>query len=926
MKQIMLLTSLLFAVFCGVQAQETYYEKHLIFPEKATAAQKLDMASRLIPTPQQLEWQQMEFTAFLHFGINTFTGREWGDGTEAPALFNPTELDCEQWVRALKDGGFKMAIITAKHHDGFCLWPTKTTRHSVASSPWRGGKGDLVRELRNACDKYGIKFGIYLSPWDRNAACYGDSPVYNQFFIEQLTELLTQYGEIHEVWFDGANGEGPNGKKQEYDWDAVIKTIRRLQPKAVTAIMGDDVRWVGNEKGIGRETEWSATALPPGIYSRSEELRKGLGIYGKAKDLGGRDIVARAKELFWWPSEVDVSIRPGWFYHAAQDKQVKSLAHLVDIYFKSVGYNSVLLLNIPPDKRGLIHENDVQRLKELSGYLKKTFGKDFLQKGDTRWQSLSGDVREYKVQKGAVVNTFLIQEDIAKGQRVENFLVEAYSNGSWRYVAEGTTVGYKRLIRFSDTKAEKIRVTVRSARGKANILKVGLFFAEPLNDENTEVQLSDIPVDEWRIADGGPNAHQAIDGDRSTGWHTNSLKPLTVDMGREVQVTGFSYAPVTGDDLAGTIYKYAFYISSDGEEWTKCDAAGEFSNIMHNPVPYFVRFGKSYRARYFKLEPLAEINGKASTAIGEVGILAVKDMPKDDETLVYDRPGAPLKLKPGDNHPKVKGWRFYTAHEFLNRDTENNLPKGFIEHRGAHMSRAARVDNARCSEVNNGVLQIRTVEETDSVDNRFGANVKFSHGCYRTSLPGSKDFWCNFTENMRIEIRFKRNAYQGFNDALWFMGNNNRPWPKNGEIDLLENPKKTVNNRAHFTLHSENYYAGVVGGNGSVTSTIDLADMSWWNIYWLEWYPDRIVGGVNGQTYFEHRKGANGNEDWPWSDPEGFFLIFSTGISTNPKAWPGAVMPSEWKKDAMPAMFVDWIRVYVNKDYKGGKAPAIRFY
>lgn len=298
MKQIMLLTSLLFAVFCGVQAQETYYEKHLIFPEKATAAQKLDMASRLIPTPQQLEWQQMEFTAFLHFGINTFTGREWGDGTEAPALFNPTELDCEQWVRALKDGGFKMAIITAKHHDGFCLWPTKTTRHSVASSPWRGGKGDLVRELRNACDKYGIKFGIYLSPWDRNAACYGDSPVYNQFFIEQLTELLTQYGEIHEVWFDGANGEGPNGKKQEYDWDAVIKTIRRLQPKAVTAIMGDDVRWVGNEKGIGRETEWSATALPPGIYSRSEELRKGLGIYGKAKDLGGRDIVARAKELF----------------------------------------------------------------------------------------------------------------------------------------------------------------------------------------------------------------------------------------------------------------------------------------------------------------------------------------------------------------------------------------------------------------------------------------------------------------------------------------------------------------------------------------------------------------------------------------------------------------------------------------------------
>ena len=331
------------ASLAGLHAQETFYEKHVAFPANATAEEKLDMASRLVPTPQQLEWQQMELTAFLHFGVNTFTGREWGDGTEDPNIFNPTELDCEQWVRTLKESGFKMAIITAKHHDGFCLWPTKTTRHSVVSSSWKSGKGDVVRELRDACKKYGIKFGVYLSPWDRNAACYGDSPAYNQFFIEQLTELLTNYGEVHEVWFDGANGEGPNGKKQIYDWDAILKTIRRLQPKAVTAIMGDDVRWVGNEKGIGRETEWSATALTPGIYPRSGEQNKKLGIYGKAKDLGGRDIVARATELFWYPSEVDVSIRPGWFYHAEQDNQVKSLSHLADIYFKSVGYNLSLI-------------------------------------------------------------------------------------------------------------------------------------------------------------------------------------------------------------------------------------------------------------------------------------------------------------------------------------------------------------------------------------------------------------------------------------------------------------------------------------------------------------------------------------------------------------------------------------------------------
>lgn len=621
MKNLILTTVLSLAVFSGLQAQETYYEKHVVFPAGATAAEKVEMASRLVPTPQQLEWQRMELTAFLHFGVNTFTGREWGDGTEDPAIFNPTSLDCEQWVRTLKEAGFKMAIITAKHHDGFCLWPTKTTRHSVASSSWKGGKGDVVRELRDACKKYGIKFGIYLSPWDRNASCYGDSPAYNQFFIEQLTELLTNYGEVHEVWFDGANGEGPNGKKQIYDWDAILKTIRRLQPKAVTAIMGDDVRWVGNEKGIGRETEWSATVLTPGIYPRSGEQNKELGIFGKAKDLGGRDIVARATELFWYPSEVDVSIRPGWFYHADQDKQVKSLSHLTDIYFKSVGYNSVLLLNIPPDLRGLINENDVQRLKEFSGYLKNTFARNYVLKGNEAWHGTSGTVRQYDIQKDALVNAFMIQEDISKGQRIESFLVEAYKDGSWIHMAEGTTVGYKRLVRFSDTRPERIRVTIRSARGVANVAAVGLFYAEPLADKDEEVQLSDVPVDGWQVVGGNADSRKAIDGDRKTVWRASALTPLVVDMGDKIEVSGFSYAPSPGDDLVGTVYKYAFYVSLDGHSWTKCETSGEFSNIMHNPVPYFVRFGKTYPARYFKLEPVSEINNKNIVTVGEVGIL-----------------------------------------------------------------------------------------------------------------------------------------------------------------------------------------------------------------------------------------------------------------------------------------------------------------
>lgn len=621
MKKLILTTVLSLTILSGLQAQETYYEKHVAFPAGATVAEKIEMASRLVPTPQQLEWQRMELTAFLHFGVNTFTGREWGDGTEDPAIFNPTSLDCEQWVRTLKESGFKMAIITAKHHDGFCLWPTKTTRHSVASSSWKGGKGDVVRELRDACKKYGIKFGVYLSPWDRNASCYGDSPAYNLFFIEQLTELLTNYGEVHEVWFDGANGEGPNGKKQIYDWDAILKTIRRLQPKAVTAIMGDDVRWVGNEKGIGRETEWSATALTPGIYPRSGEQNKELGIFGKAKDLGGRDIVARATELFWYPSEVDVSIRPGWFYHADQDKQVKSLNHLTDIYFKSVGYNSVLLLNIPPDLRGLINENDVQRLKEFSSYLKKTFARNYVLKGNEAWHGTSGTVRQYDIQKDALVNAFMIQEDISKGQRIESFLVEAYKDGSWIHMAEGTTVGYKRLVRFSDTRPERIRVTIRSARGVANVAAVGLFYAEPLADKNEEIQLSDVPVDGWQVVGGNADSRKAIDGDRKTVWRASALTPLVVDMGDKVEVSGFSYAPSIGEDLTGTIYKYAFYVSLDGQSWTKCEASGEFSNIMHNPVPYFVRFGKTYPARYFKLEPLSEINNKNVVTVGEVGIL-----------------------------------------------------------------------------------------------------------------------------------------------------------------------------------------------------------------------------------------------------------------------------------------------------------------
>lgn len=577
-------------------------------------------------------------------------GMGMGDGTEDPALFNPTALDCEQWVRALKEGGYKMAIITAKHHDGFCLWPTKTTPHSVASSPWKAGKRDVVRELRDACNKYGLKFGVYLSPWDRNADCYGDSPAYNKFFIEQLTELLSNYGEVHEVWFDGANGEGPNGKKQVYDWEAIERTIRTLQPKTITAIMGDDVRWVGNEKGLGRKTEWNATVLSPGIYTRAEQQNKELGVSGKSKDLGSREIVARAKELFWFPSEVDVSIRPGWFYHEQEDNRVKSLAHLADIYFKSVGYNSVLLLNIPPNRRGLIHENDCRRLKEFSTYLKNIFDKDYLKNGKRRWSGVSETFREYAVQKHALVNTFMIQEDIAKGQRLESFLLEGYLERKWCILAEGTTIGYKRLVRFAECQPEKIRLTILSARNEAHILRAGLFYARPLTDNSAKVQLGNVPVSQWCVVDTIRDVRYAIDDDIRTVWRSEGLTPLTVDLGQEVEITGFSYTPPSDDNLAGTIYKYRFEVSMDGEQWNTCNTPGEFSNIMHNPVSSFVLFDRSYQGRYFGLTPLAEINGKACTAIAEMGIFAVILSSKKNKSAVYPVPEVPLASKVEDIH------------------------------------------------------------------------------------------------------------------------------------------------------------------------------------------------------------------------------------------------------------------------------------
>jgi alpha-L-fucosidase len=492
--------ALLFSSPCFSQTSQKNYV--LIMPTD-TGKEIIAKAAKVTPSARQLRWQKLELTTFFHFGVNTFTDKEWGDGTEDPAIFNPTQLDAKQWIKAVKDAGFKQVIITAKHHDGFCLWPSKYTEHSVKNSPWKNGKGDVVKEVADACRQMGIGFGVYLSPWDRNAPIYG-TDAYNDYFINQLTELLTQYGRVDEVWFDGANGEGPNGKKQVYDFNRWYAHIRKLQPSATIAIMGPDVRWVGTESGYGREMEWSVIPADDNMLEKIAEGSQKDVAYAPAgdkmgKDLGSRDKIRNAKGLVWYPAETDVSIRPGWFYHAKEDDEVKTPEKLLDIYFSSVGYNSVLLLNIPPGKRGLLSDSDIKSLKGFRQLLDKTF-KNNLAKGAviksangvnvkalldgkyaTYFTTGSNDTTttvELVLPKAQTVDVVSLQENITVGQRIEEFVVE-YKNenggNEWKQLAEGSTVGYKRLIRFPEVTAKRIRVRILSSRLNPTLSEFGLY-------------------------------------------------------------------------------------------------------------------------------------------------------------------------------------------------------------------------------------------------------------------------------------------------------------------------------------------------------------------------------------------------------------------------------------------------------------------
>ena len=596
-----------------------------------------------IPSENQLRWQEMEYYAFLHFSINTFTDQEWGSGGEDAGLFNPDSLDCRQWARVCKEAGMKGIILTAKHHSGFCLWPSKYTEYSVKNCPWKNGKGDIVRDLADACRLYGLKLGIYLSPWDRNSAVYG-KPEYITYFRNQLRELLSNYGDIFEVWFDGANGgSGYYGGAKEtrtidrrtyYDWKNTYKLIRQLQPKAVIWNDGGDrgdLRWVGTEAGNVGETNWS-------LLNDTGDVSYDMLHYGL--ETGNA----------WVPAEVNTSIRPGWFYHSYEDPKVKTLPQLLDIYYSSAGRNGTLLLNFPIDRHGLIHPNDVRAARELAKTVRESFavnlarqakvtatnvrgrseafsaGKATDGKKDSYWTTDDGvDTASMDLDFGrpTLLNCFMAQEYIRLGQRVQGFRVDAVVDGAWRELARATTIGYRRILRFPLVKATRLRLTILKSGASPLVSEIGVYNVPLVKSGTVRQEQSDVPHGRWKIVDvGDGKAAAVIDGDPHTAWHQPGGKQMPVDividLGRELNLGGFRYLP-DQERHAGVITKYEFFVSQDGAEWKKADE-GEFSNIDNNPL-WQVRKCPPVKGRYIRLRALGNTRGDSDVGYAELDVI-----------------------------------------------------------------------------------------------------------------------------------------------------------------------------------------------------------------------------------------------------------------------------------------------------------------
>ena len=594
-----------------------------------------------VPEPKQVEWQQMETYAFIHFGLNTFNDREWGYGDTDPKTFNPTNLDCEQWAQTLVKAGMKGVILTAKHHDGFCLWPFEGTDYSVKNSPWKNGQGNVVKELSEACKKYGLKFAVYLSPWDRHQANYG-TPEYLPYFYAQLHDLLTNYGPVFEVWFDGANGgDGWYGgakdirtidRKNYYNYPRIYEMLDSIQPQAIIfSDGGPGCRWVGNEKGFAGATNWSFLRkgeVHPG-YDKSYELQ-----YGHPD--GNQ----------WVPAECDVSIRPGWFYHPEEDDRVKSPDQLVDLYYRSVGHNATLLLNFPVDRRGLIHPVDSanavrfhemiqQQLKTnlVAGMTPKVSnerGGDFVASAltddnfDTYWATEDGvttaDI-EFSFDTPTRMNRMMLQEYIPLGQRVKAFVVEYLDKDTWLPVKlneETTAIGYKRLLRFETVETKGMRIRITDARGPLCLSNVGVYdagnvsdsFVEKVEDiESVPYLLPDVKAEESaKASDKQSQTTCFVEGDR-----------LLIDLQEERMVSSLHFLPDQGEPNKGLIANYEIRVGTSKEAVNQLVKAGEFSNIQNNPVMQSVFF-TPVKARYIELKATRMIRAGEPMGFAELGV------------------------------------------------------------------------------------------------------------------------------------------------------------------------------------------------------------------------------------------------------------------------------------------------------------------
>ncbi len=599
----------------------------------------------LLPLPEQkqVDWQRMETYAFIHFGLNSFCDREWGYGDTDPKMFNPKRLDCEQWVKTLMAAGMKGVILTAKHHDGFCLWPFEGNDYNVSKSPWRNGKGNVVKELSEACKKHGLKFAVYLSPWDRSRADYG-SPSYVDYFHSQLRDLLTNYGPVFEVWFDGANGgDGYYGgardkrtidRKNYYNYPRIYQILDSLQPQAVVfSDGGPGCRWVGNEKGFAGETNWAfipKNTVYPG-YPNYPELQFG---YPDGDQ--------------WTAAECDVSIRPGWFYHPEEDDKVKSPEQLADLYYRSVGHNATLLLNFPVDRNGLINPIDSANAVNFHKLIQRELGNNLVagmkpkvsnERGgqftaqaltdgswDTYWATgdgvTSADIT-FTFKKARKMNRIMLQEYIPLGQRVKKFAVEWLDkNGTWKAVEQGeetTTIGYKRLLRFLTVETKGLRVHILDSRGPICMNNIGVYYGgedAQLTWSPASVAMKSVPFslkgfDEAQLA-------KVVDRNPATVLFVDKNE-LLIDLGRDTKVSTLMYLPDQSENRHGLIHSYTLAAcKADGTD-EHVLSSGEFSNIQNNPVLQTITFEPA-TTRYLKLKADRMVNDSEQIGVAELGV------------------------------------------------------------------------------------------------------------------------------------------------------------------------------------------------------------------------------------------------------------------------------------------------------------------